>query len=395
MKNINIFKKHISILSLGVIALMGGAQASNPIDNIFGDPISKKRAAEDCPKQEERSNKKPRRDSDNIGLLKEEHLSSTDSFFHLMPPETLHHITPYLSTEDKKNFALVSKELYDPARNALMSADIRELKDKEWTNGPKKNTFENYLLNNIVWKMSHALAQSKLRKGKILIPDMTLLIKGYSYLEKRFSNMESLEGILQGISNPREFSKSNSGIKMLERALTNPMSGEFDFAALIYYITTHGQEYYLPMEESSPMGLLERFHRVREARREIKNRNENSSEEDIDYVREVLLSETVLTYELTPSTIQDLSRAAAAHYDAGLRLDTEQKLFFFTRAAKLYEMILEKKGTSVTTNDIINTIDAYAHSAKNTTDPDRTKYLERKAVLEDWQELLENNTLPN
>lgn len=291
--------------------------------------------------------------------LEKRTFSAGHSFFKEMPPEDLWHITSYLPAKDKNNFALCDYSSRQIARAVLVHAHTHSLKDIAWTHGPTKGTFENYLFNTVLWKMGAALLKNTLDERDLI--SNSALLKAVTYLGDRFGELVISKDILKSIENPNEFLTSNSGKKMTQRALENPRGGEVDFLSLIRYLAT--RTYELPQEISTPMGLLERFHREKEARRLLESGALTWSLKPNYWY-------TVLSYSLDPIGINDFKNAAHAYYVCGT-YSTDRKIqnASFLRAADLYEMILEKIGKNATEDDITSTARAHYFAGKSSDNP--------------------------
>ena len=203
LKILPLYKKTLLIsATLGASLLPLSVYACDFTDPSGAERLSKKRPAEGEPSgAEQHRNKKlktQKTDDDLSADLAQDTFLSEYSFFDAFPEELIPNIFSFLNPKDLKNLALSSKAFYTPARQALIHADIRDLKNKEWVGGPTKGTFENYLFNSILWKMEHALLKSKIKKGRICIPDTGPLLKGYSYLEGQFKDIKPLQAILEG-----------------------------------------------------------------------------------------------------------------------------------------------------------------------------------------------------
>lgn len=292
-------------------------------------------------------------------LFEEKPFPARRSFFEGMPPEGLWHITSFLPETDKYNFSLCDYSSHQMARAVLVHTHIPSLKDIAWAHGPTKGTFENYLFNTVLWKMGAALLKDTLDDRALT--SSSVLLKAVTYFGHRFGDLAISEGILKSVASPKEFLVSNSGKIMAQRALENPLGGEGDFLSLIRYLATRTYEF--PQEISMPMGLLERFHRVKEARRLLESGT-------LTWPLKPDHWNTVLAYSLDPITIKDFKRAAHAYYVCGTySVDRTIKNASFMRAADLYEIILEKIGEDAIADDITWTARAHYFSGKSSDTP--------------------------
>ena len=235
----------------------------------FTETTSKKRQQEGESDTNTPLNKKPRIHNTSTTSL----APSLDSYFDIMPQEVMLNIASFLPEEVKNQFALINHMSYQSSRQALINTDFRNLKSKTWADGPPQVSFENYLFNNVIWRIGHCLIEIKsdLKFQKLSIPNMGPILTSYSYLESKFGDFKSTQAILEAIHHPRSFIRSNNEAIMTEYALHHPESGEANFIPLMHYLAKN--TYTIPEQVSEPMGILERYLRTKEARRQLDEGN--------------------------------------------------------------------------------------------------------------------------
>lgn len=260
---------------------------------------------------------------------------SLDSYFDVMPQEVMINIVSFLPEKAKNQLALTSHIAYQSSRQALIDTDFRQLKSKTWADGPPQDSFENYLFNNVIWRIGSCLLEIKndLKFQTLSIPNMGPLLKSYSYLESHFGNFKSTHAILEAIHHPRRFLGSKNEAIMTEHALLHPESGEADFIPLMHYLAN--DTYTLPEQVSHPMGILERYFRTKEARLQLDKEGHNP-----DQI--AALWEMILTYDLDRRNSYEHGEAATAHFNAGCATsDSEKRFKHFERAIHLLDLIFD------------------------------------------------------
>lgn len=261
-----------------------------------------------------------------------------------LPQEIWTNVLFFIPYKDRLGVSLSSRAFCLAGRQALMTLDLRHLEGRGWAGGPKSNTFDTYLLNNILWTMGSDYLKNLNNNGS----DSLSLIQGFvnkrTFLKTHFAQYGNLIETLVWTLVADEHAP---GIKALkDHALKNPDSREANQVRFMTYIINEEMNLddtrrRVPVAQPD---LVERFHRTKILRFQIGKESAQKS---------LPLWEEVLQFSLGPKWCNDLENASKAYFDsATLSMEAGEELDYFVRCTQLYDAYFQDHNAGLSVDNI-------------------------------------------